>query len=259
MIKINCNTIERYPGMSDYTNIHEAFCIKKGLTAVVGSGGKTSFINALARELTGKIIIATSTHIYPFDGIPLYTGDDISELREMLDDSSLIQTGTLCEDGKLIVPSISFYELKGVCDYLLVEADGSRGLPLKVHNDNEPVIPECTDSVIVVFGLSGIGMPVKDSVHRYELLMSSFGLSDDETASPGTLAVMFTEEYMKGCFGKHPRKISLFFNQNDIEKDSGTPDEDALSALSYMPQQIVDTVEHIVIGSVKNSLFIQEK
>ena len=245
--------------MSEFNNIHEAFSIKKGLTAVAGSGGKSSFIHALAEELSGRIIIATSTHIYPFDAIPLYTGDDITILKEMLNDSGLIQTGTLCNDGKLTVPSISFDALKEICDYLLVEADGSRGLPLKVHKNSEPVIPECTDSVIVVFGLSGIGMPIRDSVHRSELLMDYFGLKEADTVSPGTLAVMFTEEYMKGIFGKHPRKISLFFNQNDIEKDSGSPHEDALSALSYMPQQIFDTVEHIVIGSVRNSVYSQEK
>ena len=41
--------------------------IKKGITAIIGSGGKTTLMIKLAKELSqkGKVIICTTTHIYP--------------------------------------------------------------------------------------------------------------------------------------------------------------------------------------------------
>ena len=52
--------------------ILEVLNIKKGLTSIIGSGGKTSLIYALAEELPAKskVIICTSTKMYKPDNIP---------------------------------------------------------------------------------------------------------------------------------------------------------------------------------------------
>jgi len=42
---------------------------------------------------------------------------------------------------------------------LLIEADGSRQTPLKAPSTHEPPIPDFTDTVIVVAGLSALGKP----------------------------------------------------------------------------------------------------
>jgi len=49
---------------------------------------------------------------------------------------------------------------------LLIEADGSHGLPLKAPAEQEPPIPEFTDHVIVVAGVSAFGKPINDE-HIY--------------------------------------------------------------------------------------------
>ena len=36
--------------------------IKKGVTAVIGSGGKSTLLHTLAQELPGRILLCTSTH-----------------------------------------------------------------------------------------------------------------------------------------------------------------------------------------------------
>ena len=43
-------------------------CIPGGLCSIIGSGGKTSLIHALSLILSkkGKVLLSTSTHIYPF-------------------------------------------------------------------------------------------------------------------------------------------------------------------------------------------------
>ena len=50
--------------------------------------------------------------------------------------------GTPCGDGKFGPPEQSWAELCTLADYVLVEADGSRGLPLKAHLSHEPVLPQ---------------------------------------------------------------------------------------------------------------------
>ena len=52
-------------------------------------------------------------------------------------------------------------------DYVLVEGDGSRGMPLKWHGDYEPVLPPNTDVLVLVAGLSGLDRRAEEVVHRW--------------------------------------------------------------------------------------------
>ncbi len=53
---------------------------------------------------------------------------------------------------------------------ILIEADGSRMLPLKAPAEHEPVIPEWVDAVIVLAGMSALGKPLSsDTVFRPEV------------------------------------------------------------------------------------------
>ena len=50
---------------------------------------------------------------------------------------------------------------------LLIEADGSKGRPLKVHREDEPVLPSCAGQTLVVVGMSALGRAFdEESVHR---------------------------------------------------------------------------------------------
>ena len=46
----------------------EALGIKKGVNAIIGSGGKSSLLKSLSLELSqkGSVLLTTSTHILPF-------------------------------------------------------------------------------------------------------------------------------------------------------------------------------------------------
>lgn len=138
----------------------KADCIRPGVTAIIGSGGKTSLIAKLAQELPGTVIVCTSTHIYPAVGLPLIT-EPIARMPERV-----ICMGTPAEKGKLTAPIQSFEELSALADFVLVEADGSKRLPLKAHLPYEPVIPACAGQVIGVVGLSGLGQPIETAAHR---------------------------------------------------------------------------------------------
>lgn len=140
--------------------LSELLRIKKGVTAIIGSGGKTTLLYRLAEELEGSVILCTSTHILPPTHVPVteHTGRV----------TGVICVGTPCENGKLTAPRQPFSELAELADYVLVEADGSKRLPLKAHLSHEPVIPAEAENVICVVGASGLGKAVTEVAHRPE-------------------------------------------------------------------------------------------
>lgn len=164
--------------------LFEALCIAPGLTAIIGSGGKSTLLLRLARELAGRgsVLLATSTHMFPPSGVPLVTGD-ADEAAKALAASPTVCAGTFGEKAKLCAPAFTWEEAAALARYVLVEADGSRGLPLKAHAAHEPVIPQGAD-VIAVLGASGFSMRVGDAVHRPELFAKALGVSENDTVTP---------------------------------------------------------------------------
>lgn len=161
----------------------------RGVTSVVGSGGKTSLLAALARELPGTVVLTTTTHILPFAGVPLVTSADADDVRAALAESRVVCVGSQAEkDGKLVAPELGMDVLAALADHVLVEADGSRRLPLKAHAPWEPVIPACSGRTVLVLGASGLGRPVREVVHRSERFCELAGCTPDDPATPELVA-----------------------------------------------------------------------
>lgn len=168
--------------------LYEKLEVPRGVTAVIGSGGKTTLLRTLSRELPGTVILTTTTHILPFEGVPLLTAPTADEVRTALTRSRVLCLGTPAAEGKLTAPSLPFSVLADCADYVLVEADGSRHLPLKAHAPHEPVIPKEADRVLCVVGARGFGRPIREVVHRPERFCTLTGAKPDEPASPALVA-----------------------------------------------------------------------
>ncbi|MFS8544521.1 MAG: putative selenium-dependent hydroxylase accessory protein YqeC, partial [Limnochordales bacterium] len=66
---------------------------------------------------------------------------------------------------------------RDVADVVLVEADGSRGLPLKAPKEGEPAVPPDADVFIPVAGMTAIGRPLAEgAVHRPERVAALLGV-----------------------------------------------------------------------------------
>ena len=167
----------------------EALGVGPGVTSVIGSGGKTSLLAALARELPGTVALTTTTHILPFEGVPLVTSTDVGAVAEALAASRVVCVGSRAEkNGKLVTPELGIDALASLADHVLVEADGARRLPLKAHAAWEPVIPACSGRTILVLGASGMGRPVRDVVHRPEIFCELAGCAPEDAATPKLVA-----------------------------------------------------------------------
>ena len=176
--------------------IHSILNIEKGITSITGSGGKTTLMYTLARELVtrGTVIICTSTHIIIPDRYELVTGGE-KELKEALDKYGAACVGTLAENGKITASSIPFEDLGKMADYVLVEADGAGGLPLKAHAPYEPVIPALSGSVIQVVGADGLGGIVREVCHRPDIWAGLAGTDTGSVVTPeGEARVIIAED-----------------------------------------------------------------
>ena len=142
--------------------------VGRGVTAIIGSGGKTTLMEQLAKELSkkGKVILTTTTHIRRPARYPVLEGADESAVAAALAEKNIVCVGEAAEDGKLCAPKISIEALARIADFVLVEADGAKGLPLKAHEAHEPVIPPCAQRVVTVVGIDGIGRPISEVCHR---------------------------------------------------------------------------------------------
>ena len=85
-------------------------------------------------------------------------------------------------------------DLARSADYLLVEADGAKGLPCKAHAPHEPVIPACASRVVCVVGIDGVGKPVSQTCHRPERFAQLAGASLDDVVTPEMIAAVLRAE-----------------------------------------------------------------
>lgn len=173
-------------------SLAEVLGITPGVTSVIGSGGKTSLLTALARELPGTVVLTTTTHILPFEGVLTLKSPHMYTLSRALETSRVICVASESEKRgekiKLTVPELGIDALADVADYVIVEADGARRLPLKAHAAWEPVIPARSDRTVLVLGASGLDRPVREKVHRPEIFCQLTDCAPDDLATPELVA-----------------------------------------------------------------------
>lgn len=170
--------------------------IGRGVTALIGGGGKTTLLYTLTEELRkkGTVLLCTSTHIMRPTQYEVLERAGEAEVSAALSAHGAVCVGEPSAEGKLGPPSLSFDALAWLADYVLVEADGSRRLPLKAHAPHEPVIPKEACCVLCVVGARGFDRPIREAVHRPEQFCTLTGARLDEPASPALAARVLAAE-----------------------------------------------------------------
>ena len=171
-------------------------CVGRGVTAIVGAGGKTTLMYTLAEELreVGRVLLCTSTHIRRPERYEAVTEPSADAIRTALLRHGVACAGTPAEDGKLTAPGLDFGTLAGLADYVLVEADGAHGRPLKAHAPHEPVLPANADRVILVAGMDGLGRPIREACHRPAIFARLAGADENDIATPERAARVIAAE-----------------------------------------------------------------
>ena len=174
--------------------------IEKGVTAIIGSGGKTTLLRTLSGELPGRVLLCTSTHFQGYADLPTVLDPTAADLRKALAAHPIVCAAGRSPTGKLVDCGLPYETLADLADFVLVEADGSRRRPLKAHAHHEPVIPPCTRQVICVVGLSGLHRPVSEVVHRPELFCPLVGCTPEDEATPEQVARALVQEHLADTY-----------------------------------------------------------
>jgi len=214
--------------------LKEALDIKPGeVISLVGGGGKTTLMFALARELasSGNCVITTTTTKI-FEPLPSQTPlvlletDDDEMIRLLLQNVDKYRHITLASQRlaseKLngISPElvVKIAELRRV-SYIIVEADGAAHRSLKAPNPTEPVIPNSTSLVIPMVGIDAVGCRLtEEDVFRPEIVSKLLGLPLGEVISAEFIAFLITHH--QGIIKGSPDRARIvpFINKVDLDK-----------------------------------------
>ncbi len=231
---------------SSSTSLIHAFDPPLGVTALVGGGGKTTLMLRLARALAksgARVIVTTTTHIFPPDGINVTNPSSLEEAHKTLQRESLVCFAKPVERGKLSAPDLTFAQMEPLADYILTEADGSRRHSLKAPAEHEPVIPPQTRLVIAVAGLDGVGQLIRDAAFRPALYATLCGKSEEDVVTPRDIALVLSHPQGQRKGLPDSARFAILLNKLDDEERTKT----ALAVAAELEQYYI---ERVVIASL---------
>lgn len=224
--------------------------------AFVGAGGKTTAMFQLARELQTSasgprsVIVTATSHLGAWQTpladrhIAAESSEEIGEIPEGITLVTGILDGDRAQPVNSSVLSWLRAEAKKRGVPLLIEADGSRGLPLKAPAAHEPPIPDFAETVIVVAGLGGIGKPLTDEfVFRAGQFREICGMEKGEAITPEMLTRLLP--HPEGGLKNIPpgaRRVALL-NQAD------TPELQSIGG--KIARGLLDRFDAVIVGALQ--------
>lgn len=223
------------------------------IVAVVGCGGKTSFIESLAREFRHKkVLITPTTKIFPMTDQNIIMKKNLSECGSHQSVNGIQCLGIYNEaNGKLeAIPPRLLTEIVPQYDLVLLEADGSRSLPCKGWRENEPVVPPFSTHTVGIVTLNALMKTAdKENVLNLNEFLRLTGLSNGSLIHSKALLDMVCAK--DGMFRFAAGIQSVFVNQAEDEKNAG----EAVSWLMEWPEEIQNRFFVLAYGSAKANLW----
>jgi len=228
---------------------------KQDQVAWVGSGGKSSLIFSILKDLYVKSILTTTTHLaveqslFANHHLILKSTQSLeSQISKINEGITLISTGIDQTEPKKL-SGFKLDEIQHLSKFcldhsvpLFIEADGSRNKPLKSPADYEPQIPHFVSKVCLVAGLSGLGKPLGDQyVHRSHIFAKIVKKDIGETITTDDLFRYLTSPF--GGLKSIPEGVEkiLFLNQADCIEDQNEILNLALNCKRYYDHILITT------------------
>jgi probable selenium-dependent hydroxylase accessory protein YqeC len=229
--------------------------------SIAGAGGKTTLMFAIAQELRKefRVLVTTSTKIYApsreqYDFIAIGY-DDFNRIKSINQNGIYVFGASVNEQGKIIGPGIeALNTIIDDFDYALIEADGSRGRPIKGWNANEPVISYKTSKTIGVLSIEAIGKEISENnVHRVEeFLKVTNNVQAGKISVKDLHSVIFHPD---GLFKASSGERILFINKVENMAQMNLVEE--LVRLIEIENRKNRLLDRIIIGSLKNRQYMQ--
>lgn len=186
--------------------------------AITGAGGKTNTLKRLGeyfRSLGKSVLLTTTTKIqspkhFGFNTDFAFTDESEVLLHEAKKGESIYYAQrNLMDPKKFTSPRPEILELLAKhYEVVLIEADGAKTLPLKLHTERDPVIPPCTTATLALMGATSLGEK-QDNV--------CFGFEGE-----GVVDIPFLQALIdnpEGVLKRSQGKKVILINQCDALKD----------------------------------------
>lgn len=188
---------------------------KGHIVSLVGSGGKTTLMYAMARLCAAKgwrVLATTTTHIQQ---PKVFWAQTIKERNTHWNAGNYAVVGLPAENGKLkSLPPDQLRRWMAGADIVLIEADGAKRLPCKAPAEHEPVILPESDVVLAVAGLSAGEQPLKEVCFRLEKACNLLEATPEALLTPPMLAKLLASD-AGGHKNVNDREFYAVLNQAD--------------------------------------------
>lgn len=204
--------------------------------SITGTGGKTTLLWYLAglAAMRGRVIVGPTAKMLPLPEKDPRCARLITDPRnydpEKHPDHTIQQVGAgLDPRGKLLgLDEETVKSLKAPDRFLLLEADGSRGLPLKMWYPHEPAVFPSGELTLGILPITALGLPVTPkTAYNPEGFRTLTGLKTGDLCSPEALREMVLSP--QALFKNSKGRLILLINQCDgdelFRKASGLADE----------------------------------
>ncbi|MGA2465198.1 MAG: selenium cofactor biosynthesis protein YqeC [Thermodesulfobacteriota bacterium] len=233
------------------------------MISLAGAGGKTTLMFRLAKELflKGKRVVTTTTTkiLEPASGetVSLFINLDEEELKQFvhkhLDEYKHITIAReRLESGKLKGVSsdlVNDFWSSNEIDYIIIEADGAAGRPVKAPREGEPVIPSSTTLVVAILGVDGVEREVnEENVFQVERVSKLTGIPIGEKMTDEAMAILMT--HPEGIFKGTPSSSRVIAFLNKVDIPNGVVKGKGIA------QKIIERkhpqIERVVLGQLKS-------
>lgn len=233
-------------------NLFDLIDLKNGdIVSVVGSGGKTTFMYKLSKELSNKkVVITTSTKMFIPKEDEKFNIIFLNESKKInLEKGINFLIGEIVSENKCHTDVELIDENIHGFDYLLIESDGSKRKPLKGWNETEPVISKRTNKTVGIIPIDIIGKIAKeDIIHRIEKFSKISLISEGEEITPEAIANVISNK--NGLFKNSVGEKILFLNKIENKKQY----EMACKLLKILERKNIN-INKIIGGSLLNESY----
>lgn len=218
--------------------------------SIIGSGGKTSLMWYLANYYRQeKVLVSTTTKIgYPIKRTyDFFYSSHFSALDKV--DQGITLAGKLTADGKKLgmMPLRALQKSLFIFDKILLEADGSKQLPLKGWADFEPVILPETTVTIGLLPINVIGKKInEDTIHRLPIFLKTTGMIVEEVITEKNIALIISSSL--GLWKQSQGGKILCLNQVETPEQL----EQAKKIVTLLPKTCLESLSKVIACNVKN-------
>lgn len=191
------------------------FLAEKGhVVSLVGGGGKTTLLHAMAAHCTRKgwrVLASTTTHIQrPAEQL---LAQNELQLKALWAAGKYAVAGTPAPGGKLTQPP-QLENWMAQAEAVFLEADGAKHLPCKAPAAHEPVLLPESDVILAVAGCSALGRPLQEVCFRLKEACTLLQVPPETCLTPELLAKLLASE-QGGRKSVAGRRFYVILNQAD--------------------------------------------